>query len=112
MKSEIRNPKLEGNPKAESRRDEMRLFDQRNAPAQRSADLQSAVSPIFNRQGVEPVPVAGTWRNPAECNSAIQQTASLRYGNETFDLAVWEFGFRVSFGFRTSDFGFVEPSDC
>src|SRR5438034_11467618 len=45
----------------------------------RSADFQSAVSPICNRQSVGSVPRAVVPRRLAECNSAIQQTTSLRY---------------------------------
>jgi hypothetical protein len=47
----------------------------------RSADFQSAVSPICNRQSVGSVPRAVVPRRLAECNSAIQQTTSLRYGH-------------------------------
>jgi hypothetical protein len=39
----------------------------------RSADLQSAVSPIFNRQGT------GTGSRGAGCKPAILQIANLRY---------------------------------
>src|SRR5438874_11586847 len=45
----------------------------------RSADLQSAVSPICNRQRVENNGHSGVLARSAECNSAIQQIANLRY---------------------------------
>ena len=44
----------------------------------RRADLQSAASPICNRQVVVPSRVAANLRSPTESNSAIQQTASRR----------------------------------
>jgi farnesyl-diphosphate farnesyltransferase len=55
----------------------------------RSADLQSAVSPIWNRQGNDCPQARGSLRRPAESNSAIRQTASLRYDAE---LARLDFG--------------------
>src|SRR5437016_4078672 len=45
----------------------------------RSADLQSAVSPICNRQGFRVLPRPRIVGRLAECNSAIQQIANLRY---------------------------------
>ena len=48
--------------------------------SKRSADGQSAISPICNRQSVGSVPSAVVLRRLAECNSATQQTTSLRYG--------------------------------
>jgi len=48
-------------------------------PAGRSADLQSAVSPICNRQGIEFWLACRTGRCSAEWNSAIQQIGNLRY---------------------------------
>jgi hypothetical protein len=53
-----------------------------------SADFQSAVSPICNRQSVGSVPRAGSPRGLAECNSAIQQATGLRYG-------LWQHGERI-----------------
>src|SRR6185369_1799907 len=44
-----------------------------------SVDFQSTVSPIWNQQSVGSVPRAVAPRRLAECNSAIRQTASLRY---------------------------------
>jgi len=44
-----------------------------------SADFQSAVSPNCIRQGVGWVPRVGFSRRLAECNSAIQQSTTLRY---------------------------------
>src|SRR6185369_9159363 len=44
-----------------------------------SADFQSAVSPNCIRQGVASVPRDGVPQRLAECNSAIQQSATLRY---------------------------------
>ena len=46
----------------------------------RSADFQSAVSPNSIRQRVGLAPRVGFLRRPAECNSAIQQSTTLRYG--------------------------------
>src|SRR5881396_2474441 len=54
-------------------------FSLREVCVYRSADFQSAVSPICNRQSVGSVPGAVVPRRLAECNSAIQQTTSLRY---------------------------------
>ncbi|MBM3840469.1 MAG: DUF3568 family protein [Verrucomicrobia bacterium] len=48
-------------------------------PENRSADFQSAVSPISNRQGAGKSQRARTGRRPAEHNSAIRQSATLRY---------------------------------
>jgi len=48
-------------------------------PENPSADFQSAVSPISNRQGAGKSQRARTGRRPAECNSAIRQSATLRY---------------------------------
>ncbi|MBM3840203.1 MAG: carbon-nitrogen hydrolase family protein [Verrucomicrobia bacterium] len=48
-------------------------------PENRSADFQSAVSPISNRQGAGKSQRARTGRRPAEYNSAIRQSATLRY---------------------------------
>jgi hypothetical protein len=45
----------------------------------RSADFQSAVSPNCIRQGVGLVPRVGVSQRPAECNSAIRQSTTLRY---------------------------------
>src|SRR6516225_10306341 len=45
----------------------------------RSADLQSAVSPICNRQTPESARELWNFGALAECNSAIQQIANLRY---------------------------------
>ena len=47
----------------------------------RSADFQSAVSPICNRQSVEKFQRCRLGRSAAECNSAIQQITNLRYVN-------------------------------
>jgi hypothetical protein len=44
-----------------------------------SADLQSAVSPIFNRQGLAEFRRIRSSRRAAECNSAVQQIENLRY---------------------------------
>src|ERR1051326_178384 len=43
-----------------------------------SADLQSAVSPNCIRRPVGSVPSVGVFQTPAECNSAIQQSTTLR----------------------------------
>jgi len=48
-------------------------------PENRSAHFQSAVSPISNRQGAGKSQRARTARRPAEYNSAIRQSATLRY---------------------------------
>jgi len=48
-------------------------------PENRSADFQSAVSPISNRQGAGKSQRARTGRRPAEYKSAIRQSATLRY---------------------------------
>ncbi len=57
------------------------------APAvPRSADLQSAVSPISNRPGGNDSLNVGVAPGCAESNSAIQQTASLRYDCAAFGL--------------------------
>jgi len=48
-------------------------------PENRSADFQSAVSPISNRPGAGKSQRARTGRRPAEYNSAIRQSATLRY---------------------------------
>jgi hypothetical protein len=45
----------------------------------RSADFQSAVSPICNRQRVRYSKGARVLRRSAECNSAIRQIENLRY---------------------------------
>jgi len=49
--------------------------------AGRSADLQSAVSPICNRQRTGHRLARRAMPHSAECNSAIQQIANLRYVN-------------------------------
>ncbi len=54
--------------------------------APRSADLQSAVSPISNRPGDNDSLNVGVAPGCAESNSAIQQTASLRYDCAAFGL--------------------------
>jgi branched-chain amino acid transport system permease protein len=59
-----------------------RPLDEDSGPPHRSADSQSAVSPICNRQGDDISRAAGIDCRPAESNSAIQQTASLRYDRE------------------------------
>ena len=46
----------------------------------RSADFQSAVSPNCIRQGVGSSQHLGLCQSFAECNSAIQQSTTLRYG--------------------------------
>ncbi len=51
-----------------------------NPRLSRSADWQSAVSPIGNRQSVRKVVTRGNCGDHAECHSAIQQIANLRYG--------------------------------
>ncbi len=53
----------------------------------RSVDLQSVVPPIGNRQGNDDSPGVGISPGYAESNSAIQQTASLRYDCAVFGLA-------------------------
>jgi len=50
------------------------------AGASRSADWQSAVSPICNRQAAANSERAGTTGQLADCKSAIQQIENLRYG--------------------------------
>src|SRR5204862_7252675 len=45
----------------------------------RSADFQSAVSPNCIRQSLVSVPRGGVPQRLAECNSAIQQSTTLRY---------------------------------
>src|SRR6185503_7977729 len=50
-----------------------------------SADFQSAVSPNSNRQNVGAVPRCGIFHRLAECNSAIRQSTTLRYG-EALDI--------------------------
>src|SRR2546422_2294036 len=45
----------------------------------RNADFQSAVSPNFIRQGVGICEALLSDRRPADCKSAIQQSATLRY---------------------------------
>jgi hypothetical protein len=45
----------------------------------RSADFQSAVSPIFNRQALDKSGQPSAIVSSAECNSAIQQISNLRY---------------------------------
>jgi hypothetical protein len=47
-------------------------------PVIRSAELHSAVSPIFNRQGVQKTGATVVSRN-AEFNSAIRRIANPRY---------------------------------
>ena len=44
-----------------------------------SADFKSAVSPTCSRRSVESVPRTGVSQRLAECNSAIQQSTTLRY---------------------------------
>ena len=44
-----------------------------------SADFQSAVSPTCSRRSVGSVPRTGVSQRLAECNSAIQQSTTLRY---------------------------------
>jgi len=50
----------------------------------RSADFQSAVSPISNRQRA----TALLGGRPAECNSAIQQIGNLRYVSKALVLGL------------------------
>src|SRR5208282_6107116 len=45
----------------------------------RSADFQSAVSPSCTRQTVRITQEPGNARQPAECNSAVRQSSTLRY---------------------------------
>ncbi len=45
----------------------------------RSADFQSAVSPNCIRQSAGSIPRVGVSQRLAECNSAIQQSSTLRY---------------------------------
>jgi hypothetical protein len=47
-----------------------------------SADLQSAVSPICNRQAARLMSAPHRYPRSAECNSAIRQIANLRYAKE------------------------------
>ncbi len=58
------------------------LFDlqQRRGPLGRSAELHSAVSQIFNLQGVGKTELSRAVERSAECNSAIRQITNLRYG--------------------------------
>jgi hypothetical protein len=49
----------------------------------RNADFQSAVSQVFNLPGVQKVGGANSLDRLAECNSAIQQIANLRYADRT-----------------------------
>jgi pyruvate-formate lyase len=62
-------------------------FDGDEQTAPRSADCQSAVSPIANRQGVKSSGASEFDETPAGCQPAIQQTASLRYGNGHLPLS-------------------------
>jgi sugar lactone lactonase YvrE/enterochelin esterase-like enzyme len=55
----------------------------------RSANFQSAVSPIFNRQGVGVPPRAWINRTPAKYNSAIQQIGNLRYAGALIWVCLW-----------------------
>ena len=50
-----------------------------------SADFQSAVSPNCIRQRAGSVPRVGLLQRLAECNSAIQQSSTLRYGEALKD---------------------------
>jgi hypothetical protein len=45
----------------------------------RSADFQSAVSQVFNLQVARQIARARWWLRSADCKSAIQQSATLRY---------------------------------
>ena len=55
---------------------------QRSTPRQGSADVQSAVSPICNQQGVVRSQDSGSYSRPAEYDSAIQQIENLHYSSE------------------------------
>src|SRR5947209_4599871 len=50
-----------------------------------SADFQSAVSPNCIRQRAGSLPRVGLLQRLAECNSAIQQSSTLRYGEALKD---------------------------
>ena len=54
--------------------------------SRRSADLQSAVSPICNRLGAGNTGRAGAVVSPAGCKPAIRQIANLRYDQSAFTL--------------------------
>src|SRR5439155_25291695 len=54
----------------------------------RSADFQSAVSPNCIRQSVASVRRSGVAQRLAECNSAIQQSTTLRYSIDQTTLVV------------------------
>ncbi len=58
-----------------------------DAPTQRGAGLRSAVAPICNRRGVVALRDAGVRQGAAECNSATQQSGTLRCGSEIPGLA-------------------------
>src|SRR5688572_582633 len=49
----------------------------------RGADFQSAVSPIFNRHSVDTFHRVRSRQRAAECNSATEQIANLRYAKCT-----------------------------
>ncbi len=53
-----------------------------NVRQPRSADLQSAVSPNCIRQGVGSAGELGAFERAADCKSAIQQIANLRYDSK------------------------------
>jgi hypothetical protein len=67
-------------------------------PRRRSADLQSAVSQICNLPGAPTSGAPEANEKPAECNSAIQQIANLRYAKQlrggTPALRWWEIALR------------------
>ena len=56
---------------------------------ERSADFQSAVLPNCIRQGVGSSQRVGLCHRFAECNSALQQSATLRYGGELSTYLHW-----------------------
>src|SRR6266550_2621672 len=82
------NPNDERNPKAEIRYP--KKIRRPKSEFVSSADLQSAVSPICNRQSAHLFWSDRIFEESAECNSAIQQISNLRY--RIFS----DFGFRIS----------------
>jgi membrane fusion protein, multidrug efflux system len=105
-KSQIRSPKAQGSPKSEVRSPK----EARNTKAEsrKRVEARSPKSEAMHAVAVlrrEALGRAVTWQFRSEEGSLLPSASGVRTSD--FHLRISDFGFRTSFGLRTSDFGLL-----
>jgi hypothetical protein len=116
LKSEIRNPKSERSPKSEIRSRRFEPLVIGRGAVHPEVVGAPASGPARSRSGHEPVlagpevgaPHGGAVRGDQRLHRPAGGTGSARH-HRRLRICNSDFGFRISFGFRFSDFGFAFP---